>query len=476
MRDAGPPPLETDYLIVGAGAAGMAFADTLLAHSDASVILVDRRACPGGHWNDAYPFVHLHLPSHMYGVNSMRLGDQSLHRAGLNQGLLHMSSGAEIVAYYERVMTDAILASGRATFLPMTEFAPDGMLTALVSGERRQVRARRRVVDATYGEARIPATHARGFSVAQGIDCIPINDLVRVPLAGRPVCVIGAGKTGIDACLWLLENGLPPGRLHWIVPRDAWWMNRANLQYSEGTLHRSLTFMAEQAEALAAAESIEDLFCRLETRGICFRLDPTIMPSMYHGASISQPELDRLRGIGQVVRLGRVRAIERAEVLLDVGRLALPPGTLFVDCSASGIPQKPTLPVFADGRITLQWVKAVRPAFSAALIARVEAAYHDDTIKNRCCAPIMPPRTPADWLRMLAITLQNQAQWATDPALQAWADESHLNPGNSLARFVREGDDVAAALLARARAAGPASLANLHRLLQATSAPTLNPN
>jgi cation diffusion facilitator CzcD-associated flavoprotein CzcO len=59
----------TDYLIVGAGAAGMAFADSLIADSDANVVLVDRRHPPGGHWNDAYPFVRLHQPSPFYGVN-----------------------------------------------------------------------------------------------------------------------------------------------------------------------------------------------------------------------------------------------------------------------------------------------------------------------------------------------------------------------------------------------------------------------
>lgn len=51
---------ETDYLVVGAGAAGMAFADALLTHSDASITIVDRGHSPGGHWLDAYPFVRLH--------------------------------------------------------------------------------------------------------------------------------------------------------------------------------------------------------------------------------------------------------------------------------------------------------------------------------------------------------------------------------------------------------------------------------
>jgi choline dehydrogenase-like flavoprotein len=51
--------IETDYLVVGSGAAGMAFTDSLISASDAQVVMVDRRHAPGGHWNDAYPFVRL---------------------------------------------------------------------------------------------------------------------------------------------------------------------------------------------------------------------------------------------------------------------------------------------------------------------------------------------------------------------------------------------------------------------------------
>ena len=32
------------------------------------ILVVDRRAKPGGHWNDAYDFVRLHQPSLYYGV------------------------------------------------------------------------------------------------------------------------------------------------------------------------------------------------------------------------------------------------------------------------------------------------------------------------------------------------------------------------------------------------------------------------
>ena len=53
---------ETDYLVVGAGAMGMAFVDTLLSETDKTVALVDAGHQPGGHWTAAYPFVRLHQP------------------------------------------------------------------------------------------------------------------------------------------------------------------------------------------------------------------------------------------------------------------------------------------------------------------------------------------------------------------------------------------------------------------------------
>jgi cation diffusion facilitator CzcD-associated flavoprotein CzcO len=56
--------LETDYLIIGSGAVGTAFADTILTETDATIVIVDKLHQPGGHWNFAYPFVTLHQPWH----------------------------------------------------------------------------------------------------------------------------------------------------------------------------------------------------------------------------------------------------------------------------------------------------------------------------------------------------------------------------------------------------------------------------
>ena len=85
--------IDVDYLIIGAGAVGMAFADTLLSETDATIALIDRRHRPGGHWNDAYPFVRLHQPSGFYGVSSRTLGTGAKDEVGHNRGMFELASG-----------------------------------------------------------------------------------------------------------------------------------------------------------------------------------------------------------------------------------------------------------------------------------------------------------------------------------------------------------------------------------------------
>jgi glycine/D-amino acid oxidase-like deaminating enzyme len=87
--------MDTDYLVVGAGASGLAFAETLLAEADVAVTLVDRREAPGGHWRQAYPFVRLHTPSAFYGANSLALGQDRIDQTGENAGFYERATGED---------------------------------------------------------------------------------------------------------------------------------------------------------------------------------------------------------------------------------------------------------------------------------------------------------------------------------------------------------------------------------------------
>src|SRR5690242_4457234 len=138
--------VETDYLVVGAGAMGMAFTDALIDHADVHVTLVDRRHAAGGHWQDAYPFVQLHQASVFYGVASTVLGTGAVQTTGPEAGLHERARRAEIQAYYDAVLHRRFVSSGRVTFLGASDYHDTGMahlVTSNVSGETIEVNVRR---------------------------------------------------------------------------------------------------------------------------------------------------------------------------------------------------------------------------------------------------------------------------------------------------------------------------------------------
>ena len=125
--------LDVDYLVVGAGAMGMAFTDALIDHSDARVAVVDRREAAGGHWINAYPFVRLHQASALYGVASTLLGGGQVQTDGPEAGLGERADKATICAYYEQVLA-RMLATGRVEFLPHTDYTGERTAKRLDSG------------------------------------------------------------------------------------------------------------------------------------------------------------------------------------------------------------------------------------------------------------------------------------------------------------------------------------------------------
>jgi hypothetical protein len=394
--------LETDYLVVGAGAMGMAFVDELLLRDrKARVILLDRRSKPGGHWNDAYSFVRLHQPAAWYGVSSEKLG----------QGGDELASRDEILAYYERVLQKHI-ASGRVRFFPLSNYTGDGRWTSLVDPDGTwQASVNKRVVDGTYGQIRVPASHEPNFPVEDGVAFVPINAIATLRQPYQRYVVIGAGKTGMDALLFLMSRGVDPARLTWIMSHDAWWVNRAKLMRDQLPYDGPI-----QLRCILDGTDVDDIFRRLEEKGSAIRLDPAIWPTKHRCATVSTAELSQLRQIDDVVRLGRVKRIQPARIVLADGSLATDERTLHIDCTANGLTRRPEKPVFDDDTITLQPVFLCQPAFSAAAIAKVETLRVDDARKNVLCTPVPHPEKPIDYLRALGQTIANTIQWGEDSA------------------------------------------------------------
>jgi hypothetical protein len=457
--------LETDYLVIGAGAMGLGFADELLTRTDAHITLVDKRHAPGGHWNDAYSFVRLHQPSIFYGVESKELAEYRIDESGPNKGFLSLAEGPEILTYFHGLMRDRLLPSGRVRFLPLCEVEADGSLRSLLSRERRTIVVRKKVVDASYLTNAIPQTHTRKFSVAADVACIPPNDLPRLAARHEHFTVLGAGKTGVDTCGWLLAHGAPADSIRWVVPRDSWFVNRASTQPGPEFFVRTFGTFAATREALAAATSAGDYAQRMEAAGAWLRVDPSVEPTMFHAATLSEGELHELRRIRDVVRLGRARAIEADRMLLDRGELHAHAGTLYVDCTAAALARPPAVPVFAGDRITLQMVRIPQLPFSASLIAFLEATLASDEEKNRFAAPIRISDTVEEYIAQLALDMANRDACNRHPAVRDWTGASRTDGFTRLGRDVAPDDVEKLAVLGRLRDASKRAAQNLPRLL-----------
>lgn len=429
--------LEADYLVIGGGAAAMAFIDTLLSETDDRVIMIDRRHAPGGHWNDAYPFVHLHQPSRYYGVNSMPLGNEALQISGPEAGMYERASAAQVCGYYQRVLAERFLPSDRVRFFPQCEYLGDDSFVSRLTGARYDVQVRKKRVDATHLSPSIPVESGPRFEVGPGMSCIPVNDLARITDSPDGYVIIGGGKTAMDACLWLLINGVDPAAICWIKPREAWLFNRTYFQPGE-FVGRFLLGLALQMEAAANSRSVDDLFQRLEEAEQLRRVDRNVWPTMHKAATVSDRELQQLRRIDNVIRLGHVHRIERRRIVLDHGSVPSSPGHLHVHCTADGLRRRPPVPIFGEDQITLQTVRPGLIPFNAALIGFVEARGSENRAKNRLCPPNPLPDTAVDWMRMTLIGMSAENAWSGEPDIAEWLDHSRLNISAGLRRRLGE--------------------------------------
>lgn len=451
--------IETDYLVIGAGAMGMAFTDALIDHADVHVTLVDCRDRPGGHWQDAYPFVQLHQASVFYGVASTVLGTGALQRSGPEAGLQERAHQPEIMDYYDRVLRDRFIATDRVTFLGGSEHRQDGnahRVTSLDTGSVTEVDVRRRVVDATYLSPTIPATSPPPFGVADDASVVPINLLPELGDDPGRYVIVGSGKTATDGIVWLLTNDTDPDRITWIRPREPWMLNRAVVQPDPVV---ALSLAADTMSAAAASSSPDEFFLRLEDAGVMMRIDADLTPTMAKAPTLGEWELDLLGTVEHVVRLGHIESVTGTEVVLTEGTIGLPADSVIVHCAASGLRYPPVVPVWQPDMIRPQTIRAGFPCFCAALVGYVEATRDDDEERNRLCPPNTLPNTTTDWSWMQWRGAQATRAYGAEPDIADWANRCALNP----ARIdpSRQGDDDVIAAQARVAEVTPAGVERL---------------
>ena len=248
--------------------------------------------------------------------------------------------------------------------------------------------------------------------------------------------MIGAGKTGMDACMWLLDNGVAPEVIRWIRPRDAWLQNRAFQQPMElvgsliegFSLARSRGSGGERQGPLPPARGLRCSSAWIQPSS----------PRCTACATVSALELQCLRRIENVVRQGRVMHVGADRIVMQEGSIPTDGTQIHVDCSAAGLTVAPARPIFEPGRITLQPIRTCQPTFNAALIAFVETARDDDAEKNRLCPPNPYPSSALDWISTTYVSQRAEARWLREPDIAAWMERSRLNASRGIGEHMSE--------------------------------------
>ncbi|MBV9831634.1 MAG: pyridine nucleotide-disulfide oxidoreductase, partial [Marmoricola sp.] len=233
-------------------------------------------------------------------------------------------------------------------------------------------------------------------------------------------------KTATDACVWLLtQRGVDPDAICWVRPRDPWMLNRAVIQ-PEPTVY--LGMVADMMQAAEESTSLDDLFLRLEAAGIMLRVDRAVTPTMAKAPTLGTWELELLRSIEHVVRLGHVETARRGRIDLTDGSVAVADDALVVNCAADGLKNPPRVPIWGPDAITLQPIRAGFPCFGAALAGYVEATRELDDAKNRLCPPSSFGNSLTQWATMNVLGLRATASFSSEPDIKSWTDRVALNP------------------------------------------------
>jgi hypothetical protein len=218
-------------------------------------------------------------------------------------------------------------------------------------------------------------------------------------------------------------------------------------------------------EVVAASVDADQMFDELVQQGALLQFDHSVRPTTYRCCTVTVAELEELRRIRNVVRMGRVQKIGLDHIHLDHGKISTSRSTVHVDCTADGLANRPVQPIFESDHLTLQTVRTCQQVFSAAFIAHVEATYDDDAQKNEICTVVPHPNDSSGWMRTTRDNALNSIRWNSDPGLKEWLSNARLD-GFSRAKGDKVRDSNQQGLVERIMKATPVALDKLDEYLK----------
>lgn len=398
---------------------GMAFLEEMIKNSDTKeAIIVDKRSGVGGHWRDSYDFVTLQCNAPVYGLNSSELAPDGPELPSKYQILEHFERGLE-----------RLEKTGRVKFIGQVKYVgenADGsykLESTLVDGLEYDVMVKDKLVDATRTENHVPATTPPKYKIAEGMTVIPVNGLAKLPAGPwSEYYVVGAGKTGMDATLYLLKRQVPAEKIHMILPNDCWFLDRETLNVP-GNFTGKLTKVFND-------DSLTDVTSHmhaLESEGLISRFSSEIEPTRFRGAVVAKAEVERMRSVN-IVRTGRIESIEKDKIVFVNGETRpVSASTLFIDCSSLSTLFDKAKPIFEKKQINLQYTTMPpNPGMAASTIAALDLKYPDEPDKKNEIFPVLNvPQTSAELCKALLVDMK--ARENINEELGFWWQQSRRN-------------------------------------------------
>jgi len=249
-----------------------------------------------------------------------------------------------MLEYYQVVLQD-LIDTGRVRFFPESSYFNKMIRSA--TGKVWSVKARK-IVWANCGE--VPSKSPMPLPCLQGAGvnvCSPDDPAV---LSHAPeYLVVGAGKSAVEALLWLLKKGIDPETITWVLPHESYWL---------------------QERVPPATPS-----------GKVRTVQPQAQSSKFQCAALSNQELKDLGLVTNIVRLGLVMGAEPGRLLFERGEVPLQTGSVVLDCSES-LQDHKEVPIWQPGKLVLQCLSNCKRAKSSALIAAIELQPGTDEEKN----------------------------------------------------------------------------------------------
>jgi len=395
--------LSCDYLIVGAGAASLAFIDTLITeHPSSKIILVDQKDAPGGQWNDAYGFVQLHQPSFLYGVASRQL-EGSWLKLLITKFQMFYSNRAtkwEILRHYQTFVDDKV-AAGQLEFYPRCcyNFGDDDNAThkfvALDGTATYEVDVKIKFINGILGECQVPTQTPLPFPVDEEINVMTSDDIYNEYTktnayisknTRRHYVVLGMGKTGMDIVVYLQRTmKIDPSQISWVVPNDVWMITRESSTAPE----------TWPMYLLKNDCNFDEAALHLEREGKFVRLDEKkyIKPTKFRFPIIGKDELWYMRQVPTVIRRGRTTMIRQldGEIVVEFGSDRnldwIPPhasgeDVVFVHCVSPGPfnGNNPEAVFVSDRELNAYPIQMPSIPASMSMLAYLEASRLNDTL------------------------------------------------------------------------------------------------